>query len=114
MNYWWAVGLYCLFGMFSFHQQKHAQTFRGENQRYRLALSVSGFLAVLSGIGILIAYGWNVSCLGAAGMFGMSLLFTGVLIPITLERVVPPEAIGLLGFIGWPICAFFLMQAAFP
>ena len=105
---WPSIASYCLFGIFIFYQQLHVKNFRGASQAFALALNISAFLGMLTGMAYLIYYGWSVVWWTPVVIF-----FIGIIISmfgLLIERVVGSLAISLSAFIGWPVCAFFMFH----
>lgn len=103
---WPSIGFYCLFGIFVFYQQLHAKNFRGANQTFALILSLSAFLGMLVGFAYLIYYGWAVAWWAPLIIFGIGLIAS--VLGFIIERIVGAFALSLVGFVGWPICAYFM------
>jgi len=103
---WTSIAFYCLFTIFVFYQQLHARDFRGASQAFGLILSLFAFAGMLTGLGYLIYYGWSVTWWVPIPIFIIGLLasFLGFLI----ERLVGKFTLSMLGFIGWPACAYFM------
>jgi hypothetical protein len=106
---WPSIGLYCLFGIFVFYQQLHAKNFRGASQAFGLALSVSAMLGTITGLIYIGYYGWNVSWWVAAVVFVIGIL-AGIA-GLAIERLTGPFALSMLGFVGWPVSAYFMFKA---
>ena len=106
---WSSIFLYCLFGIFVFYQQLHAKNYRGESQAFGLALAASAFAGTVTGLIYIGYYGWSISWWAAAVVFVLGIVAGTA--GLALERLTGPFALSLLGFIGWPICAFFMFNA---
>lgn len=108
---WPSIALYCLFGIFVFYQQLYAKNFRGASQVFGLALSAWAFAGTVTGLIYIGYYGWNISWWVAAVVFVLGIFagMTGLLV----ERLAGPFALSMFGFIGWPVCAYFMFKA-FP
>jgi hypothetical protein len=105
---WPSIGWYCLFSIFVFYQQLHVKNFRGASKAFGLALSISAVLGMLTGFAYLLYYGWSVAWWAPIVIFILGILVS--LVAFTLERVVGALALSLLGFIGWPVSAYFMFQ----
>lgn len=105
---WPSIALYCLFGIFVFYQQLHAKNFRGASQAFGLALAASAFMGTITGLIYLGYYAWNISWWVAAVVFLLGILagFAG----LAMERLTGRYALSLGGFVGWPICAYFMFK----
>ncbi len=51
---WTSIAFYCAFGVFVFYQQLHVKNFRGASQGFALALNLSAFAGMLTGVAYLI------------------------------------------------------------
>ena len=94
--------------MFVFYQQLHARDFRGASQSFGLVLSLFAFLGMLTGFAYLIYYGWVVVWWAPIPIFILGLLSS--VVGFLIERVIGKLSISLLGFIAWPVCAFFMFR----
>lgn len=103
---WASIGFYCLFGIFVFYQQLHIKTFRGASQTFGFILSLSAFLGMLVGLAYLIYYGWKVVWWMPFIVFGIGLVAS--IVGFIIERRVGALALSLAGFVGWPVCAYFM------
>jgi hypothetical protein len=105
---WTSAGFYCLFGVFLFYQQLHGRNFRGSSQAFGLLLSLSAFIGTLVGIVYLVYYGWNVSWLATIVIFVLGVL--AAIPAMLLERLVGAFVLSLLGFVIWPVSAYFMFK----
>lgn len=103
---WPSIACYCLFGIFVFYQQLHAKNFRGGSAAIGLALAVSAFAGTVTGFIYLGYYGWNVSWMAAAAVFVIGIV--AALLGLVVERLTGPLVLSMLGFIGWPVSAYFM------
>ncbi len=105
---WSSIAAYCVFGIFVFYQQLHVKNFNGASQILPLALNISAFAGMLTGIAYLAYYGWVVTWWAPIVIFcfGLFALILGFL----LERLVGRLVLSLAGFIGWPISAYFMFH----
>ncbi|MGA0588855.1 hypothetical protein ACO2Q2_17300 [Dyella sp. KRB-257] len=103
---WPSIGFYCLFGIFVFYQQLHARRFRGASQVFGLILSLSAFLGMLAGFAYLIYYGWAVVWWVPFVIFVIGLVAS--LLGFIVERAVGAFTLSIAGFVGWPVCAYFM------
>lgn len=106
---WPSIGLYCLFGIFVFYQQLHAKNFRGSSQAFGLALAASAFAGTVTGLIYIAYYGWNISWWVAAVVLVLGIL-AGIA-GLAVERLTGPFALSIGGFVGWPVCAYFMFKA---
>lgn len=107
---WQSIGLFCLFNVFVFYQQLQSKNFRGTSQAFGLALAVSAFAGTVTGLVYIGYYGWNISWWAAAVVLVLGIIFAGIAGLVT-ERLASPFVLSILGFIGWPVCAYFMFQA---
>jgi len=105
---WPSIGFYCLFGIFVFYQELHVKNFRGSSQGFALALNVSVLLGMLTGLAYLIYYGWTVVWWAPIVIFIIGILFT--FLGVVVEQCLGQFTLSLLGFIGWPVCAYFMFH----
>jgi hypothetical protein len=101
---------YTIFSFFLFYQQLHIKNFRGASQGFLSLLTAFAFVAMLSGFGFLIYYGYKVSWLGALAFFGISFVVKFVWFGIEAKLGLRNAAsfISIAGFIGIPVCAYFM------
>ena len=105
---WPSIAFYCLFGIFVFYQQLHVKNFRGASQPFALALNISAFAGMLTGLAYLVYYGWSVVWWAPIVIFVIGLVAS--MLGFLLERLVGSLALSLGGFIGWPISAYFMFS----
>ena len=105
---WPSIALYCVFGIFVFYQQLHVKNFRGASQSLVLALNISAFAGMLTGLAYLVYYGWSVVWWAPIVIFVIGLVAS--LLGFLIERVVGSLALSVGGFIGWPVCAYFMFS----
>jgi len=106
--YWPSIGFYCLFGVFLFYQQLHGRNFRGGSAAFGLALNASAAIGTVVGLFYLVYYGWNVAWWAAIVIFfvGVAAAMAGFVV----EKAVGALAISMAGFVGWPVCAYFMFR----
>lgn len=105
---WTSIAFYCLFGIFVFYQQLHVKNFQGASQSFALALNISAFAGMLTGLAYLIYYGWSVVWWAPIVIFVIGLVAS--MLGFLLERLVGSLALSLGGFIGWPVSAYFMFS----
>ncbi|KGF25851.1 hypothetical protein HMPREF2130_10760 [Oligella urethralis DNF00040] len=105
---WQSIFAYCLFSVFVFYQQLHAKNFNGGSETFGLLLALSGFAGMLTGIAYLIYYGWSV--VWWVPIVILILGFATAIPGYFLERLIGRFAISFLGFIAWPVCAYFMFS----
>jgi len=106
---WPAFGFYLLLCLFVFYQQLHLKNFRGDSEAFRTALTLSALAGALTGLAYLVYYGWTVSWWPPVVFFVVGLLLIGI-IGAVAERLVSAVSISVAGFVGWPVCAFFMFR----
>ena len=105
---WPSIAFYCLFGIFVFYQQLHGKNFQGASQFFVLAVNLSAFAGMLTGIAYLIYYGWSVVWWAPIVIFAIGLFAS--MLGFLLERLIGSLALSLGGFIGWPVSAYFMFS----
>lgn len=105
---WPSIAFYCVFGIFVFHQQSHVKNFQGTSQSFALVLNISAFAGMLTGIAYLVYYGWFVVWWAPIVIFVIGLVAS--MLGFLAERLVGSLALSLGGFVGWPVCAYFMFS----
>ena len=105
---WPSIAFYCVFGIFVFYQQLHIKRFRGTNRYFELTLAISAFGGMLTGFAYLLYYGWSVVWWAPIVIFCIGLVASWL--GFLVERIVGSLALSLSGFIGWPVCAYFMFS----
>lgn len=105
---WPSIGFYCAFGIFVFYQQLHAAHFRGASQAFGFALSLSALLGMLTGLIYLIYYGIQVVWWAPLIIFVIGILTS--MLGNLVELIIGKFALSFAGFIGWPLCAYFMFS----
>lgn len=105
---WPSIGLYCLFGIFVFHQQLHVKNFRGASHTFAFALNTSALLGMLTGLAYLAYYGWHVVWWAPIVIFLIGIVAS--MLGVFAERIVGSMALSMSAFVGWPICAYFMFR----
>ena len=103
---WPSIAFYCAFGIFVFYQQLHVKYFRGASQIFGLILSLSAFLGMLTGLAYLVYYGWHVVWWAPLIIFVIGILVS--MLGYFIERLVGKFTLSFVGFVGWPVCAYFM------
>ncbi len=109
MNYisWQSLLFYCFFCVFVYYQQQYLRNFRGGTQLLGSLISISVGLAVVTSLIYLIYYGWHVVWWVPIIIFFVGFVFS--LISMIAEPYIG-SVVSMLGFLGWPICAYFMFQ----
>jgi len=105
---WPSIAAYCVFGVFIFYQQLHVKNFQGASRGFALALNISAFAGMLTGLAYLVYYGWTTAWWVPFVIFVIGLLAS--LLGFLLERVVGSLVLSLGGFVGWPVSAYFMFH----
>lgn len=105
---WPSIAFYCVFGIFVFYQQLHAKNFQGASQSFAMALNISAFAGMLTGLAYLVYYGWSVVWWAPIFILVVGLLAS--LLGCLIERVVGSFTLSLAGFIGWPAAAYLMFH----
>ena len=90
------------------YQQLHGKNFRGSSQGFALALNISAFLGLLTGLAYLAYYGWRIVWWAPIVIFVIGILAS--MLGFLVERIVGSTTISTVAFIGWPICAYFMFS----
>lgn len=106
---WPSIGLFCLFNVFVFYQQLQSKNYCGSNQAFGLALAASAFAGTVTGLIYIGYYGWNITWWAAAIVLVLGVISAGIA-GLVAERLASPFVLSILGFIGWPFCAYFMFQ----
>lgn len=106
--FWPSIVFYCLFSTFVFYQQLHVKNFHGASQSFALALNISAFAGMLTGLAYLVYYGWAVVWWASIIIFSIGLVAS--MLGFLVERLVGPLVLSLAGFVGWPVCAYFMFS----
>ncbi len=105
---WSSIFFYCAFSIFVFYQQLHVKNFQGASQVFAMVLSISAFAGMLVGLAYLAYYGWSVAWWTPLVILAIGLIAT--VVGAIAERIVGAMMLSLGGFIGWPICAYFMFH----
>ena len=71
-------------------------------------LNISALFGTLTGIAYLIYYGWAVVWWAPIAIFVTGLIAS--IFGLLIERIVGSLVISLVGFIGWPVSAYFMFS----
>lgn len=106
---------YAAFSFFLFYQQLHIKNFRGSSEAFRAILVIFSFGGMLFGWVFLIYWGYKVSWLQAAVLFGIAFTIKTVWFPIEAKLGLRNSYwfFSLAGFIALPVSGYF-MWAALP
>lgn len=105
---WTSAAFYSLFSIFVFYQQLHLKSFRGASQGFGALLATSALIGTVTGFIYLGYYGWHVSWIAAVLIFVL-----GIVVGVTgmfIERIIGAFSLSMIGFIGWPLCAYFMFK----
>jgi hypothetical protein len=103
---WETTLMYCLFSMFIHYQERHLLIFNGSLWRVETLLGLSTIAGEITRIVYLVKYAYQI-----LWWVPIIIWIIGILshkISKSLEKIVGGLIISLLGFIGWPICAYFM------
>lgn len=102
---WSSVGFYSLLSTFVYYQQLHTKNFRGGSQAVVAALNLSALIGMLTGISYLVYYGWMIKWWVPIVAVGAGLIAT---FPAAMvEKYIGTTTISFVGFIGWPLSAYY-------
>ena len=99
---------YFVFSIFIFYQQLHLKNFRGASKGFEVALGLSVFTGMITGIVYLVYYGWTVIWWAPICIIIISLIST--MIGAFIEKIIGAFALSMVGFIAWPILAYFMFK----
>lgn len=104
------VSSYTLFSFFLFYQQLHVKNFRGASEGFYFLLNAFAFISMLGGLAFLLYYGYKISWLDTLALFGISFVVKAVWFSIEAKLELRNLApfISLIGFIGIPVCGYFM------
>jgi hypothetical protein len=94
--------------MFLFFQQLHFKNFRGASKLFEVLLMISVGLGMITGIAYIGFYAWNASFFSAIIIFVIGLV--SAFLYKVFESIVGSFGLSMLGFIGWPIAAFYMFK----
>lgn len=103
-----SVVFYCLFVIFLRNQQLHVKRFQGASAFFDLALNVSASVGMLTGLVYLLYYGWSVVWWAPIVIFIIGLITSLISLPV--QRGVGWGTLSLSGFLGLPVCAYFMFS----
>lgn len=98
--------LYSFFKTFLFYQQLHFKNFRGASKLFEIILGLSVAIGTINGLIFLVYYGIKVVWWAPIILFVIGMLFQ--IIVNFIEVLVGRFTLSLVGFIGWPVCLYFL------
>ena len=75
-----------------------------------LLLTLSAFAGMLTGLAYLLVYGWVVAWWTPVLIFLISVV-VGTTAGVLFESIVGNHVLSLLGFVGWPLCAYWMFQS---
>ena len=106
---------YAVFSFLGFYQKLHIKNFKGGSQVFLLSLNLFTLIATVFGVGFLLYYGYRVSWVESAVLFGVALVIQFVWFPIEAKLGLRNSyfIFSLSGFLIMPICAYF-MWASLP
>jgi len=102
------IALYSIFTTFVFYQQLYLMRFRGSSKLFEFVLSLFVWGGMITGLVFLVYYGWKVVWWAPIILLVISLLFQ--FIANFIERALGTLTLSLLGFAGWPACAYFMFK----
>lgn len=105
---WISVLFYALCGIFVYYQQLHVRDFRGGSQVFLALLQLSVIAGGTTKVVYLMYYAWKVVWWAPLLIFPIGVLFT--LIGLVIEHAIGKFALSLMGFVGWPTCAYLMFK----
>lgn len=102
---------YTILSTFVFYQTRHVARFRGASEAARALLSLSSAIGGLTSLSLLVYAGFAVAWWAPFALFALALVLQALLV-FPLELIILGQngqlLISLLGFIGWPLSAFWM------
>jgi len=95
------------FGFVNTHQ-RHINAFRGKSQAFFVFITLYFILSCILGLGFLIYYGYAVTWYLPIILFLISGIIGAILFGI-LDGILGPLTVSLIGFIGIPVCGYFMI-----
>ncbi len=107
------VSAYVVFSLLLFYQQLHIKNFGGASQGLLALLNVFALIAMLFGIAFLLYFGYKVSWLFALALFAIALVvkFAWFSVEAKLGFRGAAPVLSLLGFVGIPVCGYFMLSS---
>jgi hypothetical protein len=107
------VSAYTGFSLLLFYQQLHIKNFCGASQGFLALLNIFAFVSLLFGIAFLLYFGYVVSWLLALALFAIALVvkFAWFAVEAKLGLRGAAPVLSLLGFIGIPVCGYFMWSS---
>jgi len=104
---------YAVFSFFLFYQQLHLKNFRGASQGFATLLGLFALVGMIFGLGFLIYWGYKVSWLEAAILFGIAFAIKVVWFPIEARLGLTNSywLFSLAGFVALPVAGYFMWAA---
>jgi hypothetical protein len=99
---WYSIAIFCIFNLFIDSQWQTSKDFRGANKDYGVFLSLSASIGKLVTIAYLLYYGWAVIWWAPFAIYLIASVAS------TVRFLVTGFLIDLIGFIAWPVCAYFM------
>ncbi len=101
---------YAIFSFFLFYQQLHLKNFRGASEVFEASLGIFALIGMLFGLGFLIYWGYKVSWLQAAALFGIAFAIKIVWFPIEAKLGLRNFywLFSLAGFVALPVSGYFM------
>ena len=105
---WPSIGFYCAFSIFMYYQVSHIEKVRSENQSCDFKLNVSIFAGAMTRWAYLLFYG-----LAVVWWAPVVIVVIGLAATISwaiVEDIASAADLRLGGFVGWPVCAFYMFS----
>ncbi len=101
---------YAVFSFFLFYQQLHLKNFQGASEVFVIILGIFTLGGMLFSLGFLIYWGYKVSWLQAAALFGVGFFFQIIWFPFEAKLGLSNSywVISLAGFIALPVSGYFM------
>ncbi|WP_426077217.1 hypothetical protein [Janthinobacterium sp. PSPC3-1] len=103
---WTSILFYVAFGIFVYYQQLHTKNFQGDSEGFHMALNLSIGIGMIVGLLYLVNYGIATTWWVPIVIFVIGIL--GTFVGVIAERIIGTQTLSLAGFIGWPLCAYYM------
>jgi hypothetical protein len=100
------VGCFAGFSVFSYYQQQHYRRFEGASKVFELVLGLSTVSSMLVWLVFLVYCAIKVVWWGPFALIGLDLAIFPL--GLLLGRAITPFGMSMLGFIAWPLLAYFM------
>jgi len=93
--------------LFISYENEHARRFQGASQTFHMLLIYSVILGWITGLVYMFFLGFQISWWSPFAYIGIGILSFILIVPFDHVLRLP---CALIGFAGWPICAYFMFK----